>query len=75
MKRYEMVREIFNQCSGNQMRDIFIEEIETDFPEAKVRSMCVGKDVSIEQLDKADGTIIFDVVIAGQKQRFTFSEI
>ena len=28
MKEYEVVHEIFNQCSGNQMRDVFIEEAE-----------------------------------------------
>ncbi len=27
MKEYEMVREIFNECANNQMRDVFIEEI------------------------------------------------
>ena len=28
IKEYEVVHEIFNLCSGNQMRDVFIEEIE-----------------------------------------------
>ena len=30
MAEYELVREIQNSCSGNQMRDVFFEEIETD---------------------------------------------
>ena len=25
MKEYEIVHEIFNQCSGNQMRDVFMD--------------------------------------------------
>ena len=29
-KSYEVVWEIFNECANNQMRDIFIEEIETE---------------------------------------------
>jgi len=37
MKEYEVVWEIFNLCSNNQMRDVFIEEIETTDPEAYVR--------------------------------------
>ena len=32
MKHYEMIWEIFNNCSGNQMRDVHIEEVETDDP-------------------------------------------
>ena len=28
MKEYEVIREILNLCPGNQMRDIFIEEVE-----------------------------------------------
>ena len=30
MKSYETVWEIFNECANNQMRDVFIEEIETE---------------------------------------------
>ena len=40
MREYEVVHEIFNLCSGNQMRDVFIEEIE--IPEGVVR---IGADV------------------------------
>ena len=30
MKSYETVWEIFNECANNQMRDVFIDEIELD---------------------------------------------
>ena len=30
MKEYEIVWEIFNQCANNQMRDVFIEELEIE---------------------------------------------
>ena len=33
-KCYETVWEIFNECANNQMRDIFIDEIETDDTDA-----------------------------------------
>ena len=34
---YEMVREIKNLCPNNQMRDVFITEVETDDPEQYVK--------------------------------------
>ena len=44
MAEYELVREIQNSCSGNQMRDVFFEEIETDDPVAYVRFASVYRD-------------------------------
>ena len=38
MKSYETVWEIFNLCANNQMRDVFIDEIETDDTDAYVRN-------------------------------------
>ena len=72
--RYEMIREIFNQCSGNQMRDVSVEMVETDDPEAYVRNMLAGKEVKIEKEIMNDGTIILNVDIAGLRQRFGFTE-
>ena len=28
--RYELIREIFNLCSNNQMRDVFVSEVVAD---------------------------------------------
>ena len=39
MALYEVVREIENSCSRNQMRDVFFDEIETDDPLEAVRSL------------------------------------
>ncbi|MCQ2529921.1 MAG: hypothetical protein MJ086_01510 [Lachnospiraceae bacterium] len=72
--RYEMIREIFNQCSGNQMRDVSVEMVETDDPEAYVRNMLAGKEVNMEKEIMKDGTIILNVDIAGLRQRFGFTE-
>lgn len=72
---YEIIREIFNQCSNNQMRDVFIEEKEVDDPESYVKSLLKGKEVKIEKNTDASGVITFDCDIAGLLQRFTFTEI
>ncbi len=72
--RYEVIREIFNKCSGNQMRDVFVSMVETDDPEGYVRDLLKGKEVVIDKDVLPDGTIEFDVDIAGLKQRFSFTE-
>ena len=35
---YEVISDIRNSCSGNQMRDVFYEEIETDDPDVWIRA-------------------------------------
>jgi len=71
--RYELIREIFNKCSGNQMRDVFVSSVETDDPEAYLRSVLVGTDIRVERTETRDG-VIFDVVTDGLPQRFSFTE-
>lgn len=73
MREYEAVWEIFNQCSNNQMRDVFIEEIETDDVEEYVRKKFKGKEVTYEKSVIEDGTIIFDILASGMKQRYSFT--
>ncbi len=71
--RYELIREIFNLCSGNQMRDVFVSSVETDDTEAYLRSVLVGTDIQIESTPTRDG-VIYDVVTDGLRQRFSFTE-
>ena len=71
--RYELIREIFNKCSGNQMRDVFVSTVETDDTEAYLRGVLVGKDITIERTETRDG-VIYDVVTDGLPQRFSFTE-
>lgn len=33
MKEYEVIWEIFNKCPRNQMRDVFVDEVEIEDPE------------------------------------------
>jgi hypothetical protein len=75
MAEYEFVREIFNNCSGNQMRDVFFEEIETDDIDAYLRQYLERKDVITAREELADGGIRFSVDSSGMLQRFTFTEI
>jgi hypothetical protein len=75
MKCYETVWEIFNLCSNNQMRDVFIEELEIDDTDAFIEKKFQGKDVTIEKTIQEDGTIIYDILASGIKERYSFTEI
>lgn len=70
---YEMIREIFNQCSNNQMRDVYVSEVETDDTDAYVKNFCIGKEYTLEKTVQADGVIVYDLVIAGLRQRLSFT--
>ena len=61
MKEYELIWEIFNKCPRNQMRDVFVEELELEDPEEYIRNKFKGKEVSYEKTVLEDGTIIFDI--------------
>jgi len=75
MRSYEIVREIFNQCSGNQMRDVFFEEAELEDPEAYVRGQIKGENVHLEREDLADGVVCVHVEQAGLLQKFSFTPL
>lgn len=75
MKEYEVIWEIFNLCSNNQMRDIFIEEVQISDTEQYVKNKFVGKDVSYEKSVLEDGTIIYDIMTSDIRQRMSFTEI
>ena len=74
MKEYEIVHEIFNSCSGNQMRDVYITEELVDDPEAYLKRKFAGDpDFSYEINRQDDTCIIFDVLSSGLRQRFGFT--
>ena len=75
MKEYEVIWEIFNKCPRNQMRDVFVEEVEIRNPEEYVQEKFKGKEVSYEKTVLPDGTIIFDILTSQIKQRCSFTEI
>lgn len=74
-KEYEIIWEIFNSCPRNQMRDIFIEEAEVEDPEEYVRKKFEGKEVSYEKTLLNDGSIVFNILTSGIKQRCSFTEL
>ena len=75
MKEYEAIREIFNLCSNNQMRDVFVEEIECGNLDEFIKNKFEGKEVSWEKSVLEDGTVIYDIMTSKIKQRYSFTEI
>ena len=73
--QYEMIREIFNKCANNQMRDVFVEEIETDDPKRYAEEYLEGKADEIEENVLKNGDVIIDVNVSGLRQRFSFTPI
>lgn len=71
--KYEMIREIFNQCSNNQMRDVFVSEVETEDPELVLMSYIKTKEEITDKIIHPDGTVIFNVVCSGLRQRYSFT--
>ncbi len=75
MKEYEAVWEIFNLCSGNQMRDVFVDEIECDDLDQFIRDKFKGEEVTWEKTVMEDGTTVYDIMTSKIKQRYSFTEI
>lgn len=75
MKEYEAVWEIFNLCSVNQMRDVFVEELEIEDLDAFIKNKFKGEDVSYEKSILEDGTVIYDIRTSDISQRYSFTEI
>ena len=75
MASYEVVREIANNCSRNQMRDVFFDEVETDSPEEYVRRTIQGKDVRLEIDPLEGGAVCIYVESAGMFQKFLFTPL
>ena len=75
MREYEMIREIENSCSNNQMRDVSIREIETDDPVEWVRRELKGADVTLTTEVHENGDLTVFAESAGLSQKFVFSEL
>lgn len=75
MAEYELVREIENNCSRNQMRDVFFEEVNVKSPLEYVRNLVKGRDVELTTEDHEDGGITVFVSSCGVLQKFIFTPI
>ena len=74
-KNSETVWEIFNHCANNQMRDVFIDEIETEDTDEFLKNKFKDKTVTFEKTVLENGTIVYDIDASGIKQRYSFTEI
>ena len=74
-KSYETIWEIFNKCPNNQMRDVFIDEVEVADTDAYIRQKFQDKNATWEKSVLPDGTIVYDINASGILQRFSFTEI
>ncbi len=75
MAEYELVREIQNLCRNNQMRDVFIDEVETDDPESYVRGLLRGRNVELTVDLLPGGAVTIYAACDGLTQKFLFSPI
>ena len=75
MAEYEFIREIFNQCSGNQMRDVDVQEVDIDDIDAFMDRYRAGKDCEGKRYVQEDGTIVYELTVDGLRQRFGFTEV
>jgi hypothetical protein len=74
-KTYEVVTEIFNRCSGNQMRDVFFEEAEIDDPDAYVRERFKNCAITLEDAGAPGKARIYEIEECGLRRRISFTEI
>jgi hypothetical protein len=74
-RHYEMIREIFNSCSGNQMRDVHFEEVETEDPEAYVRAQFQEPGMLCAVEETSDGSLVFHLESHGLRQKVSFTEL
>ena len=51
VKEYEAVREIFNECSRNQMRDVFVEELQIEDLDAFIKDKYKDEDIPLQRSD------------------------
>lgn len=75
MKTYEVVREIPNSCKNNQMRDVSIQEISCEDPEAYVRGLFPGQQCEFDVQRRENGDAEIFVRTGGICQKFLFSLI
>lgn len=75
VKEYEVIREIPNSCSNNQMRDISFAEVKTDSPENYVRGLFPDKDVAVDTDVHSDGSITIYARVSDTIHKYMFTEI
>lgn len=72
MKRYELIKEMFNNCCGKPQT--FFKEIETDDLDQYMAS-CLQPGAVCQQVQPDDGSFIYEVNSAGLRSKYIFTEI
>lgn len=71
MKRYELIREVYDLCNGRPNSQI--QEIETENLDEYVKG-CISKASTCEKQAGEDGSVVYEVMTNGLKERYTFTE-
>lgn len=72
MKKYELIREINDMCRGkmdSQISEIECEDLDTFMKEH------VSRAATCEKTVLGNGSVTYDVMTNGLKEKYTFSEI
>ena len=73
MKRYEVVKEVYNPCAPDTQEFL---ELELDDPIAYVKDLYKNDKSAEISTSEKDGSLIVEVVCeAAQRHRYTFSEV
>ena len=73
MKRYEVVKEVYNPCAPDTQEFL---ELEVDDPIAYVKDLYKNDKSAEISTSEKDGSLIIEVVCeAAQRHRYTFSEV
>jgi hypothetical protein len=72
-REYELCREIFNQCSNNQMRDVEFSEVSVEDTDAYIQSE--EPQAIVEKQTLENGTVIYDTDTQGLRKRYSFTPI
>lgn len=72
MKNYELIHELNNLCSGKM--DSRISEIKTEDLDQYIKTH-ISKAASCEKTVLENGSVTYDVITNGIKEKYTFSEI
>lgn len=72
MKKYEMIKELYDSCHGKSNSSV--EEVETENPDEYMKKY-ITKVSEYTKVSLEDGSICYKVVTNGLKSKYTFTEM
>ena len=73
MKKYEMIKELFNNCSGGASATF--DEVETEDVEAYLKKMRYITEKSVVTKIESDSALVYEVENNGITAKYTFTEL